>query len=289
MAPSVVGYLFTIFLEKVSFPEMKNIFQTEIHLLTKDIKKLNDDMGTNIDIVKGATKSNLINIYFDRKEAIKDMDKKIADVQNEIFLLAVSGTDLFQINAPLKNNFKKKVISEHFKEKKCRILILDPFSQAAKERAEVEQPTTEYYDSNIKSDIFRAMTEIDDLKKSNAPIEARFYSQTPIAFILRVDDFLFLEMYHLGHVMESYQLPTESLGCIGRQIPVFLFDSNSNLFERMISHFDQIWKNSEDFITISRLKDHLRKFGRNNQIIKDDLPKYPSRNGKYEDIIRNLK
>jgi len=300
IAPAIIGYLFTIFLEKVSLDHIDRIvkeridklskdFEDRIDKLTADFETLGGDMETNINVVKGAKDCEIVNIFFDRQEAIKEMKIKIEEVKDKMFVLAISGTDFFTLNAPLKDTFKDKILSGPFenKEEICRVLLIDPFCESARERAKIEQPTTGYYDTALKSDTFRAMEEIKELKNSNAPIDARFYLHIPIVFVLRVDDYMFIEQYHLGHIKKTEKI--RSLGCIGKQVPVLLVNSKSNLFKRICSHFDYIWDNSEDFDFILKLKDWLRTRGRLDLVIKEKLPRYPARRGKYGEILEIIK
>lgn len=288
IAPAIVGYLFTIFLERVSLGQMELIFKERMDKLTEDFQKLKVGMEDNINVIEGAVNSDIINIYANREQALKDMATKIEGSNKHMFLLAVSGTDFFTLNGALTKQFEKKFLSPRSfedEEETVRVLLIDPFSQAAKERAEIEQPLTNYYNSDIKSDTFKAIQRIKELKEKKAKIDAHFYSHTPILFVLRVDDYMFIEPYHLGYVETA-----GTLGCIGKQVPLFLVTSKSSMFERLCKHFENIWEDySESFEDILKVKDWLRAKGREDSIIKEKLPQYPDRKGKYEVVLALIK
>ncbi len=287
IGPAIVGYLFTIFLERVSLSQTERIFKERMDELTKDFQKLKAGMEHNINVIEGAVSSDIINIYTNREQALKEMTTKIEGSNKHIFLLAVSGTDFFTLNGVLKKPFEKKLLSPRSFEDKdeiVRILLIDPFSQAAKDRANVEQHGKNYWDTDIKEDTFKAIERIEELKEKSAKIDARFYSHTPVMFVLRTDDYMFIEPYHLGFVET-----TGTLGCIGKQVPLFLVTSRSGLFERICKHFDNIWQDSsESFEDILKLKDWLRAKGRDNSIIKEKLPQYPPRKGKYKVALAEI-
>ncbi len=260
---------------------MDRVFKDRMDGLTADFRKLGVSMEDNINVIEGAVGSDIINIYADREQALEDMAIKIEESKKNMFILAVSGTDFFTLNAALQTPFEEKVLPPHSLEDEIKILLIDPFSHAAKERAEVEQPTENYYDTELKSDIFKAIGRIKELKDGNAKIDAHFYSHSPVVFVLRVDDYMFIEPYHLGYVKKTIG----TLGCIGKQVPIFLVTSKSSLFERLCKHFDNIWKKSESLEDILKLKNWLRTKGRENNIIKDKLPQYPARTGKYKEVL----
>lgn len=175
----------------------------------------------------------------------------------EISLLGVAFRTFFDPSA-VSSEIRSKALNSI--STKIRVLILDPESEAAIRRSNIEFGNAtcadiEYTINNglsslaaerlikLKSD---ASTEIDMrnidndiLKKLN--FEVRIYSLEPVVFIMQFDDAIYTEQYHSGRPKD---VPMGS--CIGKSMPVLKYRHGSIGFKNLDSHFEQTWKEAKD-------------------------------------------
>lgn len=194
-----------------------------------------------LDILKSATESGIRMIYKDRETALPDIKKAINIAHSKIQLLGIALTDFvgqkwFEDSLESLKNIPITI----------QILMLDRFSEAAKVRAEREQPTIEpdrerklFMDLRNAVEFFNFYRVQNSDKVAMTIEEPRYYSWSPMIFLVIVDESdMFVEQYHLGIETETtHAWPT----CIGKNVPVFRLARGSKYFELMQSHYNYLW------------------------------------------------
>ena len=100
-------------------------------------------------------------------------------------------------------------------------------------------------------------------------IEVRYSTLTPLAFMIRTDEYTFVEQYHLGNLKIIYTKIREedrkSL-CLGGYVPLFMFKNTSDISKLMKSHFENMWELMRD--------NDLKKVFEKTQEFKRDLKSF---------------
>jgi len=143
---------------------------------------------------------------------------------------------------------------------KVRLLLLDPTSKCAKDRAVVEEPVTVekegYSASSLFIDLMRIIDFLANPPGSAVPkkvknkvvsnIDVRFYPFDPTTFIVDTDRYTFLEQYHRGGddlVREELEKKDgiRLVECFAGFTPVLMLDNRMRFSNLLMSHFDNIW------------------------------------------------
>lgn len=215
-------------------------------------KTLSKHMG----ILRGAQNSGIIHIFQSRLDDASF--KKAIEIEfaqsNKILLAGIAFPRIFH-DTQLPPPIDEKMFNPNIP---IKILLLDPDSNAADERAKIEIGRTTI--SHIRSSIYsfqlilkeRArslgidINSKDVMKKIN--MEVHLYDFSPIAFMIMTEKSLFLEQYHWG------RLPAARPGeCIGGRTPILQFGAHSLTYKIMEQHFDYIWTIKSKDITIKLL------------------------------------
>lgn len=134
-------------------------------------------------------------------------------------------------------------------------LLLDPTSEAAKDRAIVEngrrfEDDHEYKNSQLFKDIKRVAKWLNDppfeekLKnRTKELVEVRFCDLTPTIFTIKTGNFMFVEQYHMGklEVLDKSTVKDKDVLCLGGYVPLFMLEKSSDFAKLMTSHFETIW------------------------------------------------
>ena len=282
IVPSIVGIVFTYVFEKVTteyykiFIEMgirkiSEMIETEMKELKENMSINVDKMEKHIDVVSGAMNCGITKIYSNRKEAFVDMNNILRTEEGDVSIICIAGTDLFLISGELRESLENRLKSSKFTEYKCETLLLDPFSYPSKERSMIEEPEQDYYDSEMKGWIYLAINKIHSEKSKGYKIDVHFYSNTPIMFMLKIGNFMFVEQYHSGKLRDE--------DCMGKRVSILLITPGQEIFDRFYQHFRNLYDNlSENFDIIYNLKERI---GDNRQEIDNLIEKYPRPKGKY--------
>lgn len=149
---------------------------------------------------------------------------------------------------------------------KLKVLLLDPDSKAAKERAAIERGNLTIRDIKmsleigIPSAMERRLRNLDqvivdrlvkefssedhsaDVEFVNAiGVQVRTYEYDPMINALEFPENMFVEQYHFGRPsIVPYG------GCIGEYVPVLQYRRDSNGYRFISAHFRYLWSRSKD-------------------------------------------
>lgn len=180
--------------------------------------------------------------------------------------MSVSHRDLFG-TAPttaLRHAFMDAILrGVHFE-----LLLLDPSSKAASDRARVEEPATYkergYLATTLWKDIRQSLIALEDpsqtvsaenAKRFSEQIKVGFSASMMAAYVLETPDATFLEVYHEGGDDElREELASEGLSniaCFGGFFPVFMLTSESRAAKIASAHFRAVFQ-SPSTITLAK-------------------------------------
>lgn len=197
----------------------------------------------------------------------KQLEEQITNsTTGDVFMLGNSFRDFFGEDTDEWNVGHKNIIEKALKNNvQFKVLLLDPTSEAAKERAKIEEgPKVEDDEEYKNSVLFRDIKRVTDwLKRLNSPlIEVRYSTLTPTAFIIRTDKYTFIEQYHLGDLKriatKIRQEDRKSL-CLGGYVPFFMVKNTSDFAKLMKSHLDNIWEMMKDN-TLEKVAEEVKEF-----------------------------
>jgi len=228
-------------------------------------KEINE-LATKLDVLPEAKKCGIVHIFESRrkdpnykKELIKQFERCETE---EVLLMSISLRDFF--GPRLDNEYLTAIFGMLKKGIKFKILLLDPTSEAAKDRALVEEKErVENYGytgstlfTEIKSVAERLNNPSPDWvvdeelrKKIKEQIEVRFFPYDPTTQLIITEKFTFIEQYHRGgdkeirKALEKEGIP--SIDCFGGFVPVWMVENSAFFAKLMKSHFMNIW-NSDD-------------------------------------------
>lgn len=215
---------------------------TQIESLAVDSNALLQQALTPaVGILTGTSRSGIANVFARRmkseraqraiEEHIKTARKKllIAGVAFPEFLVQGRYTSL--ITAKLEES-----------DVKFRLLLMDPRSKAADERAKIEQGRL------TKGNMRDAIDVIQTYMESNRNIEVRLYNFPAMLFLLINEKSLLVEPYHFGRP-ETLRLGD----CIGGLVPLLEVEkreSPESFYSVLVSHFDYIWNKRGDTLPV---------------------------------------
>lgn len=223
-------------------------------------------MSKYMGILRGARDSGIIHIFQSRLEDRESFQKAVVNEfaqSNEILLAGIAFPRIFH-NLPFPKPIDEKMFNTSIP---IKILLLDPDSDAAKERAKIEIGRAVIADIRSSIESFRLIlrerarlsrididniidNDINDINDIIMKIrmEVHLYDFSPIAFMIMTERSLFLEQYHFGRLLNAR--PGE---CIGGRTPVFQFGAHTLTYKIIEQHFDHIWTNKSRDITIQLL------------------------------------
>ena len=96
-----------------------------------------------------------------------------------------------------------------------------------------------------------ACLDLDDRQTRDAILKSlnfqvHIYDSVPVAQVMRFDNSLFCEQYHIGRPEQIVPVG----GCIGKYMPVIQYRKNSMGYRFMESHFENLWQRSKDITPV---------------------------------------
>jgi len=207
-------------------------------------------------LLMGAQGAGIINIYRSRLEERAAFQSAVEDAFENAHKLNLIGIALPMVfpSLPLPKKVEKVVYDTKIP---FNIILLDPDSDAAAERQEIEKgngvrdairKTLGELRNILVERASRLGTTADELIKNGAldrlNMAVHLYDFPPQSMLLLTQNVLFLEEYHFGRPSGA-----KSGECIGGRTPVIEFDSVSDTFSIMGEHFDYVWNNKSKDIT----------------------------------------
>ena len=237
--------------------------------LTNNYGTLENKLLSQMDILSETKKSGIVHIFKRRwgnlkfKTELISILKKVDDGE-EVLLMSNSLRDFFGPHSD--NDYLNTIFEMLKKEIKFKILLLDPTSDAAKARAQVEEKETissnGYESSTLFSEIKTVAEHLnnpspdwvvnEDLRKRiKDQIVVRFFSCDPTTHLIITNNFTFIEQYHRGGDKEIRgsldKAGISSIDCFGGFVPVLMVENSSGFAKLLRSHFNNIWSSSLNF------------------------------------------
>ncbi|OGP73793.1 MAG: hypothetical protein A2Y80_01920 [Deltaproteobacteria bacterium RBG_13_58_19] len=242
-----------------------------IEKLKAEIREQSDDIVIKKEQLKDIYESGVVRIFRSRKENDDKIRLAIEAAAKEtkgaIFLMGVAFPSLFDINDYKTPEWRDKLEDPNIL---IRVLLLDPKSEAAERRAEIEKGNQTITDikstlenklpsyvkirfdkidpnkiNNVRNKLILDRIKYDELSDDERSllrkyinIEVKIYWHDPIIFIMGFADSLFTEQYHFGR---PKKVPDGS--CIGKFVPVIQYNKSSKAYDFYKCHFDWVWEN----------------------------------------------
>lgn len=241
----------------------KEIVKDSTNNLDKKFKEV-------FEILEHSRYNGLIDILaprFDEEKGdnTREIIAKEVEKSKTVYVLSISGLDFFSapggglpragksFEAIMKKITDAKKENKPF-DLKIKALLMDPNSEAAKFRDEIE--SFEGVKGSIEKDIEHAKRGIQLLNTHAGKvfIEYRLYSIFPQVGFVLTDSCIFIEPYHFAptkefiNALEEKKLKATTMvtNCTGGRVPILQFSSNSNIYIAMQKHFESIWKYEEN-------------------------------------------
>lgn len=228
-------------------------FKTEEELATLVFQKIKGEEQANLESM--GIKQIFENRHSD--EYIKTIKNCIlSQAGGEVRMLGISFRDWF--GEPTEKSTPKyaETLSKAMtNEVKFKVLLIDPTSDIAKERAIVEsgeeyKKDEKFVTSPLFQDIKKVAlwisnyeTKARDLKQQPS-IEAHFYDFMLSLYAIITPTCTFVEQYHIGAISGKRAPGDESALCLGGYVPVFQIENNSHFGTAIFDHFNNIWNHS---------------------------------------------
>ena len=171
----------------------------------------------------------------------------------EVRMLGISFRDWFgekdSQGRPLRfSGVMRKALEQQVR---FKVLLIDPTSDIARERAVVEcgaeyANDSKYVTSPLFDDINRVSNWIKDAEavirqKNQQPIDAHFYDFMLSIYAIITPTCTFVEQYHIGSIGGTREPGDESAYCLGGYVPVFMVYNSSHFGTEISDHFNKIW------------------------------------------------
>lgn len=219
-------------------------------------------------ILNTCTHVGIESIFVSRKRDARDLRDAIADAvskSNSVSLLGIAFRTFSDPSGESREHISEKMNSPST----ClRVLLLDPESQAAQRRAEIELGNATIDDikytlhNNLVATAVERLRRLrrveprtadDDQTRSqlapdsswwrdNVKMEVRTYAIEPVVFLMVFDDTMFAEQYHRGRPDELVPIGS----CIGKYMPVIQYRRGSTGFRFLECHFEVLWAEATD-------------------------------------------
>jgi hypothetical protein len=204
---------------------------------------------------------------------IQQLEERIFNARGEILMMGNSLRDFFgEDDENWKVKYKDIIKKALDRGRRFRLLLLDPTSESAKERAICEEgekveDDERYKESVLFKDIKR-VTEWLSLpdRRIRRLIKVRYFTLTPTVFMIRTDDYTFIEQYHIGDLnrLDQSKITDEDKKalCLGGYVPFFMVENNSDFASLMESHFENVWDMMNDN-SLEKVIEKIREFEEN--------------------------
>lgn len=237
------------------------------------------EASKKFEILKVASEAGIKAIYISREKAdeyvknklsVDELVKKAEDLKQEfaeVDLLGVCLRDFFKGDGRLTSymsKFHREIVEKEIKKVRIRVLPLYPYTVAAINRMKAEEsqngpfvrfsgkggsaayklaearkqlPNTSFY-----NDCRSSLRTLYNLNRELPEIfHVRYCVSNPMVHLLRFNDEIFVEPYHLGKAKKY-------LGrrCLGGLVPAWhLVKNETSSFESFKNHFEYLWWQSE--------------------------------------------
>jgi hypothetical protein len=177
----------------------------------------------------------------------------------EILLLGLTLRDWLG-NGGSDNKFAPLLEGAVRKGTKVKVLLLDPTSDTAMQRALAEKGTGCWEDAELmKSHLYRDMKKVmkwlkdpqvdldtRNLMKTN--IEVRFYDSLLTMYAVKTADNTFIEQYHTGKLslLQDSKVGDPEDWCHGGYVPVISVKNASDFGRLMSDHFANMWESAKE-------------------------------------------
>jgi hypothetical protein len=166
---------------------------------------------------------------------------EIRDARGEVLVFGISLKDFLDGTSSINRVVQKLLIDDE--KVKVKLLLIDPFSEAARTRARLEQGAVVSYEegqlfSDLKASVSSLRFFVNRARvKSNFELDGRFYNVLPPVYSIVTPTVAFAEIYHFGRI--------ETDGpCVGGFVPMMRFESSSQMYKRLVSHFWYVWQST---------------------------------------------
>jgi hypothetical protein len=202
--------------------------------------------GSHVGTDKGIHETGVVNVFSDAGSARRRMLWMLQNAKAEVDVQGISLHSFFS-RGELFKTLQELVKREGMR---IRVLVLDPECDQAQQRSFREaalaqpggDPPSLYADyskaptlhrrSDLYRDTWDSMTRIDPRGKASRQLEAKVYDSASSCFMLRVDDHVFVEQYHLGKVVPADDRELGVVTTLGKDMPLIEFRRNvRRLFE----------------------------------------------------------
>jgi hypothetical protein len=158
-----------------------------------------------------------------------DIVKEIIKAKTPI---SISGVGLPSLH---RDDELKNAIIAHSEKYDVRVLLLDPLSEEADRRADIERPLGRRTIADIEDTIEWLKIQMSQNKR----FRVHLYQLPPMLSLFILEHFLYVEPYHFGR-------PEGLTGCIGGHVPMLKIRNNPerdthNTYEFFKEHFDYLW------------------------------------------------
>lgn len=222
-------------------------------------------------IVEDAEKVGIKRIFTNRRtdsEFVEEIWRQIPN-SKEVLMMANSLRDFFGDVQDAK--YTDIIIKALETETKFKLLLLNPLSEAAKDRAIIENGIVAKKDEiYVKLPLFEDIRRVANWlhNKMEGKIETRFSSLTPTVFMIRTDRYTFIEQYHRGSLKDAGIDITEEEDyayCLGGYVPVLMVDNSYSFAELMKSHFKKAWDKAKDSkVVLGEIEDFSKNKNQKN-------------------------
>lgn len=194
------------------------------------------EISTHVAIFQGAQAAGIVNIFETRHEAMPAIVRHLEDLveRGERATVCLAGVALKDFFNPSFSSFRQ---IDHWigqSELGIRALLLDPDGEQARERTRIEG---EAY-STIP-DIRISLNYLRWQRQQSKPVDFRLYDIYPAAYFVITEEFLFIEQYHSGKVVDT-------VGCLAGYVPMMQVKKESALFNCMKAHFDYLYRRARE-------------------------------------------
>lgn len=216
---------------------------TPIEFLADESNKAIQEVIRTIGFPIVALRSGIVNIYakrMDDKRAEKAIKEHINATRKELLMEAIALPEFFE-TGPYTSLIAQKLANEV--DIRFRVLLLNPNSKAANERAFIEEGR------GTIGDIKESIEAIQRYMEDNRNIVAYLYNFHPMLFLLSNEKMLLVELYHFG---KPPSLPRGQP--IGGRVPLLAIERTlESSYETMLSHFNYVWQRKDRMPVHSRV------------------------------------
>jgi hypothetical protein len=195
---------------------------------------------------KGVRETAVVNVFSDAGRARRRMLWMLQRAESAVDVQGISLQSFFS-TGELFSLLQEIVARQGMR---IRILLLDPDCDQARQRSFREDalaraggaPATPYaqYSQHPRlhreSDLYRntwdSMRRIAALREDEATLEAKVYDSAASCFMLRVDDHVFVEQYHLGKVVPARARNSGVVTILGKDMPLIEFSRTPSILFR---------------------------------------------------------